>query len=295
MSDLFLRSIEVVAGPRKFINDEFDTYFDIPFDDGPDVNIGEVEIFNLSSATIAAMKKGQKLILNAGYQKDVGAALIGEIKRIETRIKGVDKITTLFVIDANDNWMRKEIKKTYKEGIKAEQVLRDLIPHTGLKIGALKLPVNKVYTGAKTVEGKVGKIIVDMAKDCNAKIHINRGRIFIREKNEGDQTGFLLNKDRGLIGSPTPIEKEEQYTVVERVKKTETVKGKKTTKYVNEYVKKTRIRKGFKVIALFNHNFTTDVILKIASKTANGLFRIEKGKHIATGSSYYTEMEVYPR
>lgn len=287
MSDLYMRNVEVIAGPRKFSSKEFTIYFDIPFDDGPDINIADVDIYNLSGSTIAAIKKGHPVIVNAGYQNNIGAVLIGTAQLIHTDWQNVDKITSLTVADAHDDWMKANIKKTYKEGITGLQILNDLIPKTGLKVGALKLPLNMKYDGAKTIDGKIGKIVVEIAKDCNAKVHVNKGKIFIREKTEGDTISFLLDKEHGLIGSPTPIENEEKYKVVERVKK--------DGKYVNEYVDKTRIRKGYKITSLLNHNFTTDVVLKVASKTANGLFRIEKGKHVSNGATFYTEMEVYPR
>lgn len=271
MSELFLRKVEVTAGAKKFSGDDFTIYFDIPFDDGPDANIAEIEIYNLTDQTIAAINKGTKIFVNAGYKGNVGVILIGEAGLIRTDWQRPEKITTMMVLDANDKWMQQDIKKTYKEGITGLQILNDLLPKTGLKIGALKLPSNKVYTGAKTIDQKIGKAIVEVAKDCGAKIHVNKGKIFIREKSEGDKTGFLLDQDHGLIGSPTSIEKKETLP-----------SGKKV------------IRKGWLVTALLNHNFATDAIIKISSKTANGFFRIEKGNHRSNGYSYYTEMEVYP-
>lgn len=281
-----MRKVEVIAGPRKFTSDDFTIYFDIPFDDGPDVNIAEIEIYNLSDNTIAAIKKGHGVIINAGYQNDVGAVLTGVTQRIETNWEDVDKTTSLMVADAHDNWMEVDVKRTYKEGITAQQILNDLIPYTGLRVGALNLPLNMRYDGAKTIDGKIGKIIVEIAKDCNAKVHVNKGKIFIREKSEGDKIAFVLDKNHGLVGSPTPIENEEKYNVAEKVKKGD--------KWVDGYVSKSRIRRGFKVVSLLNHNFTTDVIVKIISKTANGFYRIEKGKHVSSGSNFYTEVEVYP-
>lgn len=290
-----MRKIEVTAGNRLFNSGELTIEFDVPFDDGPDINIADLTIYNLSDHTLAELKKGQQVIINAGYEGDIGAILIGSTQYLTTEWSGVDKVTSVMVADANDNWMKTNLKKTYKEGITAQQILTDLIPKTGLKIGALKLPLNMKYDGAKTIDGLIGKTIVDIAKDCNAKVHVNKGKIYIRAKTEGDTIAYVLDKAHGLIGSPTPVENEESYKVAEKKKVTETVKGKKVTKYVTEYVDKKRIRKGYKVKSLLNFNFTTDVVIKIASNTANGFFRIEKGKHIAGGSSFYTEMEVYPK
>jgi hypothetical protein len=305
MTNLYMRNTQAIIGELKIDADDLTVYFDVPYDDGPDVNVAEIDIFNLSTATIATMKKGQKVILNAGYQKDVGAILVGVLQRVQSEWRGVDKITQLTIFDTNDQWMTKTVKKTYKEGITGKQILADLLPKTGLKVAAFKLPFNMKYDGAKTIDGGIGKIIVEVAADCNAKIHVNKGKIYIREKAEGDAIGFVLDKEHGLIGSPTPIEYEQKYKVIQKKKTIVTVKPKKgspkgtkstkATKYVDEYVTKTKIRRGYKVISLLNHSFATDVILQIKSQTCNGVFRIEKGKHVSNGGSYYTEMEVYPK
>lgn len=294
MSELYIRKTQLIAGSRKFSADDLTIYFSVPFDDGPEINLAEVQIYNLSDSTIAELKKGDKVVLDAGYKDDSGSILEGATQLIYTEWSGVDRITELTIADAHDNWMRKEIDKTYKENITALQILNDLIPHTGLKVGALKLPLNMKYESGKTVEGIIGRTIVEIAKDCNAKVHVNKGKIFIREKSEGDKIAFVLDKRHGLIGSPTPIEKEETYNVLGKKKVVKTVKKKKVTTYVDEYTEKTRVKKGYKVVSLMNYNFTTDVIIKIVSRTANGYFRIESGSHESGGSNYYTEMEVFP-
>lgn len=302
MSDLFGRKYEVLVGDRKFTNDEFTIYFDVPFDDGADANIAEIEIYNLKDSTVNIIRDGQKVILNAGYQKDVGAILIGTARRPTTDWNGVNRITNINVIDGNDIWMEKPINKTYKENITGKQILADLISMSGLKTGAFELPLNMVYSSGKTIKDNIGKAIVEIAQDCNAKIHVNRGKIFIRAKAKGDNIAFILDKEHGLIGSPTPIEKKEEYNKLSKVeKKTKTdygQKGVKDTKKVTttnyEYDNVGQVRRGWKVKSLLHHKITTDSIIQIKSNTANGLFRVEKGRHYANGSSFYTEMEVFP-
>lgn len=287
MSQLYMRNVEVIAGPRKFTSDQFNINFDVPFDDGADVNVADIEIYNLSGSTIAAIQGKYNIIVNAGYQNDIGAVFKGTAQIIQTDWSGVDKITNIMAIDANDDWMNKEIDITFKEGSTGYQVIDKLWPLTGILLKTCNLPLNMVYTGGKTIQGKIGKAIIEVATDCNAKVHVNKGLLYIRPKAEGDTIAFLLDKEHGLIGSPTPIEQEEKYNVPENVKQSD-------GKYKWEYVKKSSIRKGYKITSLLNSNFTTDTVLKVASKTANGLFRIEKGKHTCNGSSFYTEMEVYP-
>lgn len=264
MSNLYGRKTELLIDGKKY--DEFTIHFNVEFSDGDDVNVAEVEIYNLSDTSINNIKNGSKVILNAGYKEDVGAILLGECKGAKTHWENVDKITTIQVIDASEEWLDKRINRTYKEGITSKQVLNDVLSTVTLEIGVFKLKEDKTYIGGKTVNKTLKEAVKMIANDSGSKVHVNRGKIFIRPKNEGDDIGFVLNKERGLISSPTTIEKEEGETTV----------------------------RGWKVVSLLNHRITTDAKLKIESKTANGVFRVEKGKHISNGDDYYTEMEVYP-
>jgi hypothetical protein len=273
---LYGRKIEVIAGVKKFDSKDFTIYFEVPFDDDKEPNIAEIEIYNLKDQTINEIKKGTKIIINAGYQNDVGSILIGEAQTIQTEWKNVDKITNITTLDGYEKWFKTPISKTYKAGIDAKRILNDLLRIGGFVIGAFKLPVNKIYKGGKTLKTTLYDAIFSIAKDCGAKVHINKGKIYIRPKNDGNNINFLLDKEHGLIGSPTPIEKE-------------VVTGK--DKKGNEIKKKIR---GWKVVSLLNHRITTDVIIQIKSKTANGVYRVESGKHYHNGNAFYTEMEAYP-
>lgn len=278
MSQYYMRKSHLICGNVEIDTDNLYMYFNIPYDDGPDVNIGTIDIYNLSDSTIAMFKKGQTVYLNAGYQNDIGSILIGTLQSHVTAWENVvDKKTTLTVNDSNDNWMGKTVKKTFKKNATAQQILTNILPTTGLKTGALSLPVNKVYKSGKTLNDKVGKCVIDTATDCGAKVHVNKGKIYIRDKSAGDSTTFVLDSDHGLIGTPSEVE-----TTYTLPTKTDDTTGSQVT------------RKGYKVVSLLNHNFTTDVILKIVSSTANGFFRIESGSHVSDGSNFHTEMEVYP-
>lgn len=105
--------------------------------------------------------------------------------------------------------VQNEINKTYAAGIRGRDILNDLLKRTKLDIGALKLPKNKLYKSGKTFETTLSEAIAEVALDCGAKVHVTRRKIYIRPKNDGNNIRFIINKDRGLIGSPTRIERDE--------------------------------------------------------------------------------------
>lgn len=296
MDNLYGRKIEVVTANGTFSGDDLSINFTVPFDDGVEPNIAEIEIYNLSDKTITGLKKGEKVTLNAGYKNDVGSIFLGLIQLPQTAWNSLDRITKLECIDSGETWFKEKVKKTYKAGVTGKQILNDLLPMTKLVIGALELPADKVYQSGKSVDGFLMDIIAEVAKDCGAKAQVNKNKIFVRKQSAGDSISFTLDKDHGLIGSPTPIEKEVKYNVVEKVETTKKEKGATVTTMQNKSVEKTKTVHGWKIVSLLNHRITTDVIINIISKTANGVFRVESGTHKGSsyGNNFYTEIEVYP-
>jgi hypothetical protein len=290
MSNFFGRKIELLVDGTKITND-FAMEFDVEFDDGPDVNLSEVVIYNLTDTTIRKFKKGLTATLNAGYTGDIGNILTGAIKFVHNDWEGVDKKTTITIADAGDTWLTKKINKTYKKDTTAKQILTDAIKISGLKIGKMSLPTNKVYKGGKTIKGPIGSILSEIIPDCNAKWHTTKGAIYITGKNEGTNSSVLLSKDSGLIETPTAYSKSETYKVNKTVVTYSTVNGKKKKKIEVKEEDKSRTLYGYKVKCLLNHRIKTDSIIHIKSLSANGKFRVAAGKH--DGDNFVTELEVY--
>ena len=292
MSNFYGRFIKFSYCKNEITN-VLDIDFDIPFDDGPEVDVATVKIYNLSSNTIERIKKEKTGTLSAGYNGNYGVILTGKIQSVKTTWENtVDKLTTITIVDANDNWLTNDFNKTYKKDITAKQILTDLIKASGLKLGKLSLPTNKIYKGGKTVKDKIGKAIADIVPDCNAIMHVTRQTIYVSGRNEGTDINVLIDKDSGLLGTPESFTKEENYkvnkTVVSNVKK-----GQKTVKKIEtKEENKTRNLHGYKIQMLLNYRIKTGAIIHVKSKTANGKFRVSSGTH--NGSEYTTEVEVYP-
>ena len=60
--------------------------FEVPFEDSEELGSATIKAYNLSPATRSGIKKGQVVILNAGYEGDVGTIFTG--KRSEERRVG---------------------------------------------------------------------------------------------------------------------------------------------------------------------------------------------------------------
>lgn len=260
--DLYMRKVELMAGDKKFTNDEFEIDFDIEFSDEEDPDISEVVLYNLSNSTISDIRNKKYVILNAGYDIDVGNILTGNIADVKTTWENLDKATTIFVKDGLVDAV--ETNKTYAKGTNSTFIINDLISVLGFTVGEIRPTETITYTQGKVVVGSPYNSLKEVVKDTKSRLFVDKGVVYIRPKGAGTQTAFVLNANSGLIGSPTEI--------------TEEVDDKKVVKY--------------NVRCLLNYEITTDSILKIESKTINGLYKVERGNH---KGDFITECVVIPR
>lgn len=264
MMRFWIREVNLKAGDKEFTGDKFEIDFRVPFSTKEEPDISEIRIYNLSNSTIESIEAKAYVILNAGYKGDVGNILSGKIESINTVWEGVDKVTVLKVSDGGFEWRNAVVNKTYQAGTKARYIMADLASILGLEVGEIS-PKNDIeYKLGKSISGYVETALKQLVKDTESKMYISKGRLYIRDENKGTETGFLLNSDTGLIGSPEKIEEEDE-------------KWNKVIKY--------------KVQSLLNHRISTDSLIQIESKTINGNYRVESGVH--TGD-FITEMIVVP-
>ena len=260
----WIREVDLKAGGKEFKGSDFTIDFRVPFSTSKDPDISEVQIYNLSKDSISSIQSKAYVILNAGYKGNIGNILSGKIENIFTEWQGVDKITTLKISDGGLEWRNAKIQKTYQAGSTSKYIMSDLASMLGLEIAEINPKKDITYQLGKTVSGSIEQALKRLAQDTDSKMYIDKGRIYIRDGKKGTETGFLLNSDHGLTGSPEKIEEESE-------------KGKKIVKY--------------KVQSLLNHKISTDSIIQIQSKTVNGNYRVESGIH--TGD-FITEMVVVP-
>ena len=252
------RSINLQIGNKTFSGDDFEISFSVPFDDDAEPNESDIEIYNLSNNTTAAIKNGTKVVLNAGYVGNVGSILIGAVSHRSSDRTGPDHLFKYKVLDTTDKWSGRAVKKTYKKNIKAHQILTDLASLIGLPL-VMKLPKNPAYPKGFTADGKFMEVFQQVAKDCQAIAYINKSKLYVRSSKVGDEVRFVLNSGTGLIGSPEVYEDDGKI--------------------------------GYKITSLLNPKITVASIVQVQSKTFKGTLRIKKGKHTCNGNTYYTEME----
>lgn len=292
MSNLYKRKTTFLVGGRE-ITDPLTIKFSVPFGDNDKVDTIDIQVYNLKDETINSISINQVAILSAGYVDDNGVIFSGTLKKKETKWEGLDKITTFKCIDCTLDYTQGVIKRTYGRNTPASLILRELARDAGLAIGDIDLPVDFIYRSGKALNGKIKFLVSEIAKDCKAKLHINKGRMYVRNQAKGDKLGLEISKETGLIDEPEEIE-EEVKTENKQEKNEKSDKKSDGKKSVSKPVKKKL--KGYKIKMLLNHKITTDVIIKLTSRKVSGVFRVSKGEHKGdtSGTEYYTEVEVVP-
>ena len=267
----WIRDIDVLAGGKKFQSlgeNALEIDFDISFNDKEEPDVSEVTIYNLSEDSINEIRKQGYCIVNAGYREMGNKACVvsGDIEDVTTDWEGLDKVTKIKVSDGGKEWRQAKLNKTYAEGTKASLIMQDLCGVLGYEVVEINPKEDITYKLGKTIKGYCSDNLKRLVKDTKSKMYINKKRITIRDEKKGNDIGFLLNTETGLVGNPTLNKNDSE----DKTDLRESEKEKKKNK---------EEKKTWKVTCLLNAKIETDSIVKIESKTCNGQFRVVSGKH----------------
>lgn len=260
-------SVAIVKCGNVTINSkELDVEYNVPFDDDMEANEAEIVVYNLSKNTISQLKKGAKLTIESGYDKDTGVIFDGLIDRVNSKREGADKVTTIICFD---DVKTKDIQSlSFAKGTKASYILKTLLNKTGLPIAVFKIRRDHTYKDETTVDGDLMQNIKKYSEVCGISTYINKGKIYSRYIKDGDNINFTVQESTGMIGSPEEFEEEQTAEDF-----TETVTG-------------------YRVEMLLQHRMTTAAIINLKSAFVNGQFRVRSGTHIFNESEAVTEIEV---
>lgn len=235
--------------------------FDMPFSDSADGNVGMIKVLNLSDQTIARISVGTPIVLEAGYQGDVGTVAVGTVEEATTAWEGIDKITTLVVGDGTSYWLTAWVNQSWRAGVRASEIARDIIGALGLNVGRIQLPNDATYPSGKVFSTSAKAALEEIAADTGAKLHVTRQAVYLVPPGHFEQVGVFLSADTGLLESPQPS---------------------------------TERPEAYRVRMLLQHRITTDSLIEIASRTATGRFRVVSGRHKSSVQEHVTEVLVVP-
>lgn len=278
----WMRSSTLVVGPFQYSLDKLAFEFSVPFEDTEQLMTAEIKLYNLSGSTRASLQKNHPVIINAGYEGDIGCIFVGKVSELKSVHQGLEWITTIKATEAMDEWLQKKVSKTYKEGTDAKTVLEDLLNLFGIEISRMDLAINKTYPRGKVCCGPVRSLLREIVtSDCKSVLLIRHGQVMIRPPEVGTSFGVLLSPSTGLLQT------------AENSDKTEITKAQDTQKASEE---KASEGKYFKRECLLNHRIAPGDAVVIQDSTLNGTFVVKKGVHAGSRKGdWKTTLEVIPQ
>ncbi|MEA4901849.1 phage protein [Desulfitobacterium sp.] len=278
--DFWIRDATLQIGTRRYTLDTLNFSFEIPFEDSEELTTATITATNLSADTRNSIKRGDPIIINAGYEGDIGCLFVGKAAALSHKKDATDWTTKITATVALDEWLSAQVNKTYKQSITAKAMLTDLFNIFGLEVGAFELAENKTYPRGRVCRGKLKDVLKDIiVSDCKSRMLIRpTGQLIVNKPDTGVNKGYLLSAQTGLLKATD----EDEVIPIETALNTKTPTAEKEEKL------KTRA-------SLLNYHIGPADLIKIQSQSLNGRFMVVRGRHIGSRSGdWKTEMEVRP-
>ena len=277
----WMREASLQIGGKRYGIDDLYFEFEVPFEDSDTLQTAKFKAYNLAEATRKGIKRGDVIILNAGYEGDVGAIFVGQVSACSHKHQNTEWITEISATAAMDQWLSAKVSKTYAKGSTAKEIVSDLLNIFGLEIGEFTLAVNKVYDRGLVCSGKVKdelkKIVVN---DCKSRFLIRTGSVYINDPASGLANGIVLTPQSGLLFSGNEVE-ESGVAVGSDSQKSSSTKSEEGNYVTRE--------------CLLNYHIGPAEQITIQSKSLNGRFIVAKGKHSGSPKgNWKTTLEMRP-
>ncbi len=180
--------------------------FDIEKNTFGSSNKAKFEVFNLSTLSRQAIKKGYLLRWQAGYAGVLGTLFIGAVlpDGIKVRRDGQTIITELECGDGEAAITFKVYDHSYPSSTTLYQVFQDLAAALGVGIGnVIGIPA-VTYSNGLAIEGKVSDTLNVLCKANGLKWYVLNGNLCITPiKGSNQAVAQVISKSTGMIGVPS--------------------------------------------------------------------------------------------
>lgn len=277
----WIRAATLVIGSNRYDLDGMNFTFDIPFEDSDEPPVATVTVTNLSANTRNSIKKDDPVILNAGYQGNVGCILIGKVVGLKHKQNNVDWTSTMTVQPCAEEILGRIVNKTYTENMKASAIIRDLLNIFGVEVARCELSIDTSYPRGRVCRGNLKKVLTEIVvNECKSRFIIRTtGQVYITKADDGINNGLTLSPTSGLLRAD-----EEKVAIPIETKSNSQKTGE--ARDDDDHVSRS---------CLLNYGVATAEVVKIQSADLNGRFLVSKGKHTGgrTGD-WKTSMELKP-
>ena len=171
-------------------------------------NEGTVEIFNLSDATENQIKeKGVRIRVFAGHDNRPVLIHDGDIRRVEHDTVQPDRVTIITLGGNTIKLAQAIFNKSYSGQVQVKQIAMDAIPSFNIDGTDFDQIPDDAFLYDFSFTGKTGDLLDKILNPINVQWFENDNLIKFSTKAKALENVVLLNKNTGLIGSPSVTDK----------------------------------------------------------------------------------------
>lgn len=190
---------KITIGDKVFDYAELDIEFEVKLKDDLNSDIATISIYNLSKTTLESLKKGDGVVVEAGYIDNSGIIYNGSVDDIRTELDGVDYKTTIIATPSNNLFTTILVNVQFNSGIRASEILKKLESNIPYKIKILDIPHDIIYKKGKALSTRLSNAIKILCKDIGAIGRFEKNTIIIKAPNKTYTNHIRLGSENGLI------------------------------------------------------------------------------------------------
>ena len=216
---LYGRRAAIEVDGRRYRMSDFDLEFAVKNTNEVSKNTADVVIWNLSETTRNAIKKGQNLAIEAGYQSRVGWIFSGDIVQPSSvMVPGEGWRTTIQAGDGHKG-LKNLMNVSVAPGAKVGDLLQAMGRAGGFDLTRLNQALEngdlvaafQEFKNGYTMTEEVGAELKRLSDTINADVSIQQGQLIVQNTNEADRDlAVILSPETGMVGGPERVFDENQ-------------------------------------------------------------------------------------
>ena len=171
-------------------------------------NYSEVAIYNLAYSTVALIKPGATVTIEAGYENgNFGSIFTGQVVQpYSVREDGIETKLVLVCQDSGDYLNQTFTNKTLQKGSTHGDVIHVCTDTEKITLGHVSKEVEASgdYIRGKVLFGNSAEYVSKVAVDAQAQMYVDDGVLNIVTADDYSSNSVIeLNPDTGLVGDPS--------------------------------------------------------------------------------------------
>lgn len=200
------RRVRVIMGSVLF--EDLHVSFKVKKTSGKEPNECELKVFNLAESTRAGMKKGTKLILEAGYETTLAQIFAGDARQVDHERDGPNWVTTFKCGDGERAYRWARVNDSFKAGTSRFAVVQRVADQMGLDareaLATVQQYASDQFAAGFTAWGKASTVLDRLLSGTGLVWSIQDGKLQILPRGGvAKDAAVLLKFDTGLLGTPT--------------------------------------------------------------------------------------------